>query len=236
MSRMFVNCKALTALDLSSFNTAKVTNMSYMFHYCEALTALDLSSFNTAAVTDMSFMFTYCRALTALNVSSFNTAAVTNMSYMFHYCDVLTRLDLSSFNTAKVTNMKYMFTGCEKMTTIYVGNGWTTDAVTQSTEMFLCCDKLVGGSGTAFDKEHVDAAYAHIDGGTVNPGYFSEKPAFLLGDVNGDGLVTIADVTALVNIILGKSTDYNTAVVDVNNDNVITIADVTALVNIILGK
>lgn len=59
--------------------------------------------------------------------------------------------------------------------------------------------------------------------------------SFLHGDVNGDGAVTIADVTALVNIILGKATDiYNAA--DINNDSSITIADVTALVNLILGK
>lgn len=57
----------------------------------------------------------------------------------------------------------------------------------------------------------------------------------LIGDVNGDGKVTIADVTALVNIILGKASDiYNAA--DVNTDTKVTIADVTALVNIILGK
>ena len=60
------------------------------------------------------------------------------------------------------------------------------------------------------------------------------------GDVNGDGNVTIADVTALVNIILGKDDvepyKYNHDVADVNDDKHITIADVTALVNIILGK
>lgn len=54
------------------------------------------------------------------------------------------------------------------------------------------------------------------------------------GDVNKDGSVTIADVTALVNIILGKGGDDDMA--DVNGDEGITIADVTALVNIILGK
>ena len=60
----------------------------------------------------------------------------------------------------------------------------------------------------------------------------------LLGDVNSDGQITIADVTALVNIILGKDTanQYNHAAADVNKDNQTTIADVTALVNIILGK
>ena len=57
----------------------------------------------------------------------------------------------------------------------------------------------------------------------------------LQGDVNHDGQVTIADVTALVNIILGKDATYNPDA-DVNGDGQVTIADVTALVNIILGK
>ena len=56
-----------------------------------------------------------------------------------------------------------------------------------------------------------------------------------VGDVNSDKTVTIADVTALVNIILGKSESPGD-VADVNGDHSVTIADVTALVNIILGK
>jgi hypothetical protein len=61
-----------------------------------------------------------------------------------------------------------------------------------------------------------------------------------LGDVNRDGKITIADVTALVDIILGKDStepyrfDHDAA--DVTQDSKITIADVPALVNIILGK
>jgi len=62
----------------------------------------------------------------------------------------------------------------------------------------------------------------------------------LVGDVNRDGSITIADVTALVNIILGKDNGdtplYDHDAADVNADGTITIADVTALVNIILGK
>ena len=62
----------------------------------------------------------------------------------------------------------------------------------------------------------------------------------LRGDVNRDGSVTIADVTALVDIILGKDPGpeylYDHVAADVNLDTGITIADVTALVDIILGK
>lgn len=57
------------------------------------------------------------------------------------------------------------------------------------------------------------------------------------GDVNKDGDVTIADVTALVNILLNKDTTaYNLNAADVDDANGITVADVEALVNIILGK
>ena len=35
--------------------------------------------------------------------------------------------------------------------------------------------KLVGGAGTAYNGSHVDKTYAHIDGGTSNPGYFTAK-------------------------------------------------------------
>lgn len=62
----------------------------------------------------------------------------------------------------------------------------------------------------------------------------------LPGDVNRDGQVSIADVTALVNIILGKDDtepyQYDHDAADVNTDGGISIADVTALVNSILGK
>ncbi len=61
--------------------------------------------------------------------------------------------------------------------------------------------------------------------------------SILIGDVNGDGIISIADVTMLVNIILGKTTEgYEAKVADVNGDGAISIADVTALVNKILGK
>lgn len=71
---------------------------------------------------------------------------------------------------------------------------------------------------------------------------FSPVKLFLVGDVNRDGIVSIADVTALVNIILGKAKypadndKYDFEAANVNGDEIISIADVTALVNIILGK
>ena len=64
----------------------------------------------------------------------------------------------------------------------------------------------------------------------------------LMGDVNRDGTLSIADVTALVNVILGKTpagdaaSQYDLDAADVNFDGAVSIADVTSLVNTILGK
>ena len=173
MFAMFLDCKNLTSLDLSSFNTSKVTDMYYMFNYCSKLTSLDLSSFNTSKVTIMPHMFSGCENLTSLDVSSFNTSNVTDMAGMFENCSKLTSLDLSSFNTANVTNMKNMFENCDELKTITVGSTWSTEAVTISTDMFANCFKIEGGAGTTYSSSYTDASYAHIDGGTSNPGYLT---------------------------------------------------------------
>ena len=54
----------------------------------------------------------------------------------------------------------------------------------------------------------------------------------LKGDVNGDGEVTIADVNAVVSVILGHSVN---GMADVNGDDEVTIADVNAVISIILN-
>ena len=46
MNTMFYWCSSLKSLDLSSFNTHEVTNMSHMLA-CSSLESIDLSSFNT---------------------------------------------------------------------------------------------------------------------------------------------------------------------------------------------
>ena len=170
MSDMFSNSQA-TTLDVSNFNTSKVTNMSYMFWNSKS-TMLDVSNFNTSNVTNMSYMFYYSQA-TTLDVSNFNTSKVTNMSYMF-WNSKSTMLDVSNFNTSNVTNMSYMFSSSTNLKTIYVSNKFNTDKVTSSTYMFYGCTKLIGGAGTKYNSSYVDKTYAHIDGGTSSPGYFTD--------------------------------------------------------------
>ncbi len=65
---------------------------------------------------------------------------------------------------------------------------------------------------------------------------FENTPAFQLGDVNHDGDVNIADVTRLIDYLLGSTTDIYLDCADVKADGDINIADVTALIDLLLNN
>ena len=61
----------------------------------------------------------------------------------------------------------------------------------------------------------------------------------LSGDVNNDGEVNIADIMAIVEVILSPSGNHNAARLiraDVNRDSEIQVADINAVINILLNK
>ena len=63
----------------------------------------------------------------------------------------------------------------------------------------------------------------------------SENSLPIIGDVNGDGYVTITDAGSTINYILGNPAfDFNFAAADVNGDGEITITDVGCIINIVL--
>ena len=232
---MFYSCRGLTSIDVSHFNTSQGTDMSSMFSCCSGLTSLDLSRFNTGNVTNMKMMFADCSSLSALSLRSFNTSKVTSMFHMFYLCENLVNLDLASFNTSNVTDMRSMFEYCESLITITVGKKWTTAGVTpeNSEYMFGNCFSIRGGSGTVFNPNFIDKTYAHIDFGRTNPGYLTDAH-IVPGDVSGDDKVNVTDVTTLINMILGVvPVDFARA--DINGDGKVNVSDVTVLINLILG-
>ena len=195
MSHMFVG-STFDNLNLSSFDTSKVTTMRYMFSGCKT-DKTNLNSFNTSNVTDMYGMF-YSFKAENINFNNFNTSKVTDMSYMFQRSNI-PNIDLSSFDirnvkemncmfeesTAKTLNLSsfdtsnldiaiFMFNNMPNLTTIYASDKFVTTNLGYAS-LFDGCTKLVGGVGTKYDSNHIDKEYAHIDGGTSNPGYFTKK-------------------------------------------------------------
>ena len=54
---MFYHCDSLHYMDLSNFDTSKVTNVDKMFYFCYFLKALDLSHFNSQNIVSSIEMF-----------------------------------------------------------------------------------------------------------------------------------------------------------------------------------
>ena len=192
MYSMFSNCTSLETLDLSSFNTEKVTSMATMFEKsknlrsiklpkgfigssvtylyamfrgCESLTELDLSSSNAEKVTNMMEMFSDCNALSILNLSGFKTGALTDMHSLFNNCHSLKNLDLSGFNTEKVTNMQYLFTSCCSLESLDL-SGFNTENVTNMTAMFFNCSSLRSLDLSSFNTRKVTQMLRMFDGCT----------------------------------------------------------------------
>ena len=174
MGYMFESCKMLPSVNVNGWNTSKVITIQGMFAWCFQLTSLDVSNWDTSKVENMGATFLDCYSLKHLDVSRWNTFYVAKMRNMFYECKSLTNLDLSNWNTSGVTDMNGMFRNCTNLIRIICGKDWTTINVSDSGNMFLGCTNLVGGKGTKYDSNHIDASYAHLDGGSDNPGYLSD--------------------------------------------------------------
>ena len=71
-----------------------------MFAYFPGMTDIDLSSFDTSEVEDMSFMFNFNLALEKLDVTHFDTRRVKSMYAMFDNLTSLKELDVTNFDTS----------------------------------------------------------------------------------------------------------------------------------------
>ena len=108
MSGMFNNCISLNNINLVSFNTINVTNMSAMFSGCHSLRELNLSNFNTINVTNMNMMFKDCFYLTNLNIMNFDSHNIKslNKDKMFDNCISLKKQNIQIKNRKMIKHFK----------------------------------------------------------------------------------------------------------------------------------
>ena len=193
--------------------------------------------------------FSYCWGLTSINIPNSVTAIGAGA---FEGCDGLTSVDISNSVTSIGAGA---FEYCTELTSIDIPNSVTSIG----NEAFKNCWSLtdvycyiadlsrVSCGNEQFCKEF-DSDYSgrtlHVLQGTADAYWADENwyPYFgqivddlileiPFGDVNGDLEVNIADVNAVINVILGG---VNIPRADVNNDGEVNIADVNAVIDIIL--
>ena len=136
---------ACKIVGLEHLDLSQATSTDYMFNDCESLTSLNLSSFNTADVTEMRAMFRKCKALTALDLSSFNISKVIDMEAMFEGNDNLADLNISSFKTTLPVNLGATFKNCASLVELNLENFYITDTNLGEVELedtFYGCTSL----------------------------------------------------------------------------------------------
>ena len=221
LKELYCYSNQLTSLDVS-----KNTALTDLECYLNQLTSLDVS--NCSALRDLDC---YSNQLTSLDVS--NCSALRNLEC---YSNLLTSLEVSQ-------NIKLRWLGCYRNKI----SGKNMDELisslplnkTEYEHVIVVIDNSQGDEENVCTKSQVAAAKAR--GWTscyYNMGvkdYEGSEEETLLGDANGDGVVDVADVVAIVNYILNKPGEsFNEKAADVNDDGVIDVADVVAVVNIIL--
>ncbi len=144
MSYMFWNCSVSDMDDLSWFDTSNVTTMANMFT-AGNITSLDVSNWDTSKVTRMDNML-HCSGLTELKgLNKLNTSSVTRMDLMFAVHKLKT-LDVTGWDVSKVKDMHQMFYWCGSSSILTEIKGletWNTESVTNMSDMFRSCQKLV---------------------------------------------------------------------------------------------
>ena len=177
---MFYDCNSLKSLNLSSFNTQNVKDMSWMFVRCDALQKLDLSSFDLTNVTDTYLFMSSCYKVKKLKISAsidkLDNDAFRYIGRAASPCEIFAPAD---FDFKTNTSGNYFIW---KGGYFCIGKMWSLPGDVNSDDIVDITDVV----GTA----------NYILGNTS--GQFDRAAA----DVNGDGVIDVSDLTSIVNYIL----------------------------------
>ncbi|EPH91078.1 MucBP domain protein, partial [Enterococcus faecalis 06-MB-DW-09] len=108
-------------INAGNLDFSQVTNMSFLFSTCTSLYEVDMSTWNTSKVTNMQSVF-HSTKFESLDLKNWNTSNVTNMSHMFRNTQALKQLDISSWNMSNVTTRTGMFIDASQLSTLTLGN------------------------------------------------------------------------------------------------------------------
>ena len=170
---------------ISSWDTSKVTNLSYCFQGCRYLQSLDLSSWDTSKVTDLSYCFQGCGVSNMLDLSMWDFSSMITLRYTFSgygvaklklpelregnvlqtlYCTwynngAIQKLDLSKFNTKNVTDYGWIFDGCTALEWLDISGFDLSSATVSGVNSFfgnnIMLTHLILGEGFGKIKEGV---------------------------------------------------------------------------------
>ena len=201
-----------------------VTSIGYeAFRDCKTLTNLLIPN---SVITIAVDAFTDCKGLTSItipsSVTSIGGAAFANCTAMSSVTILGTATSIGNIAFSNCESLTDVYSYITDLTSVSIGetvfNLWYSDDYSSRTL------HVPQGTVAAYQ---ADAHWYPYFGQIVEMGTEAE----LTGDVNGDGVVDIADINAVIDIILGR--DDSIPAADVNGDGEVSIGDINEIINII---
>ena len=149
--------------------------------------------------------------ISQVSIKVFN-ASTTAIKFRLEYST-----DGTTWTIAKTVNGQ----DAAEIPTYTIGQAFWTLNLKESDDAYFRITHLAGNKTT------------YIDDFTLYPA----EQKYAAGDVNGDGEVNVADVNAIIDIIMSGSSDTDTmARADVNGDGEVNVADVNTIIDMILNS
>ena len=235
----FENCTGLTSISIPNSLTAIG---DWAFSSCTGLTSITIPD---SVYTISRGAFSGCSGLTDLTIGN---SVTTIGGGAFYSCINLTDIVIP---TSVTTIGGGAFKNCNQLSTLIIPNSVTTIGG----EAFYYCTNLMNVYSYITDpsaitmgddvfhqrEQNYSGRTLHVPYGTADVyqadwhwfPYFERivETGHVYGDVNGDDEVNIADVNAVIDVILGG----DSAAADVNCDGEVNVADVNAVIDVILG-
>ena len=248
--RPFYSCSALISISVASDNPTYDSRGNCNAIIETSTNTLILGCKNTIIPNSVTSIgnsaFFNCRVLASITIPN-SVTSIGNNAFM--YCG-LTTIDLPNSVTS-IGNSA--FSHCSSLISVTIGSGVTSiganafnynalatvkcfctvpplmasyncfsTAAYNSAKLLVPCDCETAYAAAAYWYK-----FAHIEEMVMD-----EMP----GDVNGDGNVTIADVSALIDYLLcGDASGINLSAADCNQDSGVSISDVTSLIDYLLS-
>ena len=141
MKSAFENCEQLKSVDLYNFIGSSINNMNFLFSNCALLKSIDFSYSELSSDVYMNNMFSECASLESVDFSSSVISSLINIDEMFYGCSSLKSLDLSKFITTSTTHMDRIFSGCSSLKYLDISN-FNLEKIIKANSMFENVESL----------------------------------------------------------------------------------------------